>query len=657
WALLGLAHLCIAALLDHALVRYAHGLYLGGYALGLGAIGWTLADQGTLFWTLGLGIVAATGSALLTHLNRHRTWDELMAFLFGKTQRTMHAAVRGAFLWFAAWPFPVWCVLLLRQLDVVDRYQWLGLAAPPLLLLGLALWLRRVERTYAWPLHSAAQFYTALSLIISAPLTARLLRGYLAGRYHLPSDSPDASAFILLQTLAVALYAASAWTFGRRAFAHLAAWLSFFPYTLGWMIHGPTPSSAQFAWIWIGWAAVLLGVGVALDRGTVRHAHGPYLAGYLLGSFALLWSAHTLLTSLYTLGAAILLALASHLLVHIGQHRSFDDFVNFVWRVPGTAARRAARTVFLFFAVYAFPIWLVLLLTYHQVPLAWRGLALVLVAPLYVACGLAVRRVRPTYTWPFYSAGYALTAIGSMITFEDEQLAIYVLALDAVVYAVSAYIFQQSFWLYLSNTLLPIIALLTLHYNRALSAPWVAGIFMGLAFLYFAAGGWFDRRRRQAETSVGITPFALPFYAPGYFLSALAMAVASGERPLALGAYSAGVALYALSAWAFRESLFLYPAAWLAAVPYYLLMTFTSLPTSWYGLGWLPLICTYLALGRWASHKTPLGIKNLRAFLTALPHPAMPFYLLAYALSVSMVAPSWHDPLILACAFAAGAGV
>ncbi|MCP4534455.1 MAG: hypothetical protein GY831_24950, partial [Delftia sp.] len=212
WALLGLAHLCIAALLDHALVRYAHGLYLGGYALGLGAIGWTLADQNALFWTLGLGIVAATGSALLTHLNRHRTWDELMALVFGKTQRTMRAAVRGAFLWFAAWPFPVWCVLLLRQLDVVDRYQWLGLAAPPLLLLGLALWLRQVERTYAWPLHSAAQYYTALSLIISAPLTARLLRGYLAGRYHLPSDSPDASAFILLQTLAVALYAASAWT-------------------------------------------------------------------------------------------------------------------------------------------------------------------------------------------------------------------------------------------------------------------------------------------------------------------------------------------------------------------------------------------------------------------------------------------------------------
>jgi len=669
WSLLGLVHLLLAVPLDRVgfgetrrkPVRYAHGLYLGGYALGLFAILWTLVDEGALFWTLGLGVAAAIGSTLLVHANRHRAWDDLITLLLGSQPSPRRAVVRSAFLWLAAWSFPVWCVLLLRQLDVVDRHQWLGLALPPLLYLALAAWLRRSERSYAWPLQGAAQFYTALGLIISAPLTGRLLTGVLGGRYHLPSDTPDASALIALQALGVAFYAAWAWLIPgwQRFFAHLSAWLSPFPYTLGWMIYGPGLTSTQFAWAWIGWAAVLLGVGFALDRKPVRYAHAPYLVGYLLGGFALLWSAQALTVSLYTWAAAIVLAGASHLLVHFGRHHSFDDLIHVIrpLRDPDTAVGRVARTVFLFFAVYAFPVWLTLLLTYRGVPLAWRGLALALVAPLYVACGLAARRVRPTYTWPLYSAGYALTAIGAMVTFEDQQLAIYALGLDAVVYAVSAYIFRHSFWLYLSNTLTPIIALLTLHYNQALSAPWVSGVFMGLAFLYFGAGGWFDRRARKAGPDTGVASWALSFHLPGYLLSAVALAVASGDRSLALVIYPAGVGLYLLSAWAFRESLFLYPAAWLAAVPYYLVMTLTPLPSQWYGLGWLPLIAACIALGHRVFHKAPLGIRDPRTLLAALTHPAMPFYLMAYGLSGSMVVMSWDDPLTLACALAAGTAV
>jgi hypothetical protein len=82
WVILGLTHLCVAVPIDigrapfdgtHGKrVRYAHGLYLGAYALGLLAILWTLGDEGALFWTLGLGIVAAVGSATLVHVNQHR---------------------------------------------------------------------------------------------------------------------------------------------------------------------------------------------------------------------------------------------------------------------------------------------------------------------------------------------------------------------------------------------------------------------------------------------------------------------------------------------------------------------------------------------------------------------------------------------------------
>lgn len=668
WSVLGLVHLLTGALLDHAKVRYAHGLYLGAYALGLFAILWTLPDRATLLWTLGLGIVAAVWSALLVHFDRHRTWDDLMTAFFGQKQRTARSTVRGAFLWLAAWPFPAWCVLLLRQLNAVeaiaiaDEFIWLSFGVSALLFLGLAVWLRRVERTYAWPFHTAAQFYTVAGLVVSAPLTV----DFFNGRYHLPQQAPSGLAFILLQALAVTFYAASAWALRRRFFAHVASWLSVFPYTLAWIVYDPAFAQvvqARFAWIWTGWAAVLLAVGFALDRERkVRYAHGPYLAGYALMGLALAWSAQDRLVNVYTLAADIGLALVSHVLVHYGQHRSFDDLVGLFWRKPGTVARRAARTVFLFFAAYAFPVWLVQLLTHHNVPLAWRGLALALSAPIYIAFGLAARRVKSEYTWPLYSAGYALTALGAMVTYDDLALAIYVLALDAVVYAVSATIFRQPFWLYLSNVLVPVIALLTLRHNESLTAPWVSGTLMGLAFLYFGVGRLFDSRKEtrffyKRSGKNLVSRWSLPFYAPGYVMSAIALAAASGERSLAINVYSTGVVLYALSAWAFRESVFLYPATWLVTVPYYLGMTLTPLEPCWYGLGWLPLIVAYIGLGRLVFQQKPLGITNLRTFLVALAHPTMPFYLLAYGLSVSMIVLSQGDMLPFTVALAVGAAV
>jgi hypothetical protein len=150
-----------------------------------------------------------------------------------------------------------------------------------------------------------------------------------------------------------------------------------------------------------------------------------------------------------------------------------------------------------------------------------------------------------------------------------------------------------------------------------------------------------------------IDPFAMALYAPGYVLSAVAMAVASSERTLALGVYSSAVLLYALSARVFREPIFLYPAAWLVAVPYYIGLTFTSLPQDWYGLAWLPLIVGYIVIARLVFQKSPLGIKDLRSFFQALEQPSMPFYTLAYGLSVSMMVLSLGDTLTLSLALIA----
>jgi len=298
-------------------------------------------------------------------------------------------------------------------------------------------------------------------------------------------------------------------------------------------------------------------------------------------------------------------------------------------------------------------------LTYNDYPLAWRGMGLDIIAPLYIAIGLAIRHSKArglatVPTWALYSAAYALTAIGAMVAFEEEPVAIYVLALDAVVYAVSAYLFRQSFWLYLTTILTPIIILLTLHHADQLKTNLVAWIFMAFAFVYLGIGQAFDRSRRLTGEATDIHPFAAPFYAPGFLLSALSLALASHEKMLAIQVYSVGVILYALSSILFRETLFYYPAAWLAAIPYFLGVTLTSLETRWYGLAWLPLILLYIGLGRFVFHRRKLAPLGKGFLVDWLTHPAVPFYLLGYALSVSMISLSYVEPLPLTIAFGLG---
>lgn len=558
------------------------------------------------------------------------------------------------FAWAAVITFPIAFGQALTLLGVPWPYiaaSWVGLAYVYLVLeQSLARLSTAVKgvwgSSFQIPLKAGVGVLGGLGLLLTVGGTLTLLSGRQVG---------DPTALILAQALGVGLTILAAWMYRTRIPLYIATFLVFFPYTSAWIVYGPNLKNVQFAWVWTGLAAIFLVAGFALDKSRVRYAHAPYLAGYLLAAFAITWSTSDRLVNLQTLAAVLVLMVLSQLTAHSGRHRTFDDFIRFVWRKPGTLAQRAGQMAFLWLAAGAFPVWVIQLLTYLEVSLAWRGLALALIAPLYIALGLIVKRAKNEYTWPLYGVGYALTALGAMLAFEEQVLAIFVLVLNTVVYASSAYIFRQAFWLYLSNTLLPVVLLLTLHHNQLLIAPWTAGTFMGLAFLYFVLGRLLDRWKEA--TSEAVSSFAVSFYIPGYLLSAIALAAASSERSLALMTYSAGVAFFALSAWVFRESVFLYPAAWLAAVPYYLVMTVTPLRTDWYGIGWLPLVAGYLVLGRFVFHRTRLGIKDLPTFLKSLANPVMPFYTLAYTLSVSMLALSQRDPVALTIAFTAGATI
>ncbi|HLF74225.1 MAG TPA: hypothetical protein VI524_07765, partial [Anaerolineales bacterium] len=653
WTGLGVIHVLAGIFTDRTKVRYAHGLYLGGYVLLSWAVLWSVFERPTLVWTFGLWILTSLGSALLVHFRRHRTWDEFLELLFGKSEGILRTTARNAFQWLAAWAFPVWCVVFLREMNVPAGFSWLGVVIPALAYLGLALWLRRVDPTYRAPFISAAQVYTVAGLLISAPATFDFLINYKT-----PDDHTTLPGFILLQAVAVIFYAFSAWMFKSRVFAHVSAWVSISAFSMAWQLYGIAFTPVLLVVPWLILSAILLIAGFALDENKVRYSHGPYLAGYALMFYALARSAEIRVTNIYALAITILLALCSHLLVHFGRHHSFEDFVASIWKKADRTTQQVISTVFLFFACYAAPVLLTQYLTYVDYPLAWRGAALAFAAPLYIGLGLLTRRVKPrgrltpAPTWALYSAGYALTFIGALIALADERVAIYVLALNVVVYAVSAYLFRQVLWLYLSTVLTPLIALLVLDQTNRLESSWVAWIFMILAYVYLALAQLFNRAQRAASSD--IQPFAAPFFAPGLFLSAIALAVASSEKTLAIQVYSAGIILYALSGWFFRETLFIYPAAWLAAVPYYLALTLTPLEPRWYGLAWLPLIILSIAIGRIFFHREPLAPFGKGAPVQWLTHPAIPFYLLAYALSFSMIWLSYADPLALTLAFAAG---
>lgn len=653
WSGLGVVHFIVGVLVDRAKVRYADGLHFGGYALLTWAVLWSIGNRPVLVWTLGLWTLIAIGSAILIHLGKHKTWEGLVQLVFGKSKNALQTTVQNAFIWLASFAIPIWCVLILFHLNIQGEFAWLGLVGPPIIYLGLALWLQRINKTYTYPLHISAQLYTAIALIISTPLTAR----YLFTSYS-PADKTPLVGYFSLQTIAVAFYIASAWRFKTRIFAYISAWLSVIPFTLIWKLYGPSFSEQTLVIPWLIWASILLLLGFWLDNNKIRYAHGLYSAGYALVIFALGSSISDRLSNIYALGVTVFLGTVSYLIVHYGRHKSFEDFMRTFFGKADDTTRKLVATIFLFFVAYAFPVLLTQILVQIEYSLPWRGVALALTAPIYIAIGLGIRKasarsVATVPTWALYSGGYILTAVGAMISFGDERLAIYVLTLNAIVYAASAYIFRQAFWLYLTNVLAPIIALLILHNTDNLNSTNVAWVFTGFAFAYLAIGQAFDRTKRAFENIV--KPFAVPFYIPGFALSAIALAISSSDRMLALQTYSVGVIFYALCAWLFRETLFIYPASWLAAVPYYLAITFTSLETRWYGLAWLPLILLYIGVGRYIFHKRPLAPLGKGILLQWLTHPAIPFYLLAYSLSVSMIALSYVSPLSLTLAFATGA--
>ena len=649
--------------------RYAHGPYLAGYVF---ASVFLLASLQMLWLNiivLGMFVSYALLSSITVHYHRHQTWDDF-AGLFGSPKTTVVRVIRGAFLWVTAWLFPLWCVQILLQLNIEYAFRWLALSVPALLYLWLGRQLSKREPTYSWPFFSAAHVYVPLALFFSC---GNLLDagGQIIQGLSSPVITPERLLTYMGQGLVglfvTLFYSAWAGMKGQRIYAHISAWLSILPIT-ALLLCLQLFTAVQIVIAWGAWAGILMLAGFLLDnslgspQGSPRHAHGTYLTGYLLALICLVTAFQDQWLTIVLLGMCITFTALSSVALNFHRHQTWEDFINFFWR-KDSLVRRGARLLFLFFAVYALPVWIFLVEKYYPIGFtyAWQGVSLALLAPLLIAGGLYLRRFNPDYTWPFYSAGYTLTALGVMLAADDQRLAIYVLILDIVVYAASSVIFRQTFWLYLATCLAPITALVILNYNNLLINPAISWTFMGIAYLYFAAGQFLDRHQAK---NASVATYAMPFYFPAFILSAISLAIAAADSHavVALGIFPLGVLLYGFSTWRFREPLFAYPAAWLSIAPYYLVVTmYTAIPSIWYGLAWLPLILTFIFLGRFVFRRAPseghavhFDITSPRAIFRSLNQTSAPFYLIAYALSLTMVFTSQNNSLTftLACATA-----
>lgn len=652
-SVIGISHWLLAFGLDSPKRKHSDGLYVGAYVFAAAAIPWSVPDTNLLIWTFGLGLLCVLLSGLSVQMGRLHAWERLIHYLRDGKQKDMEIKIPNPYWWLFAWGFPIWLILLLGRVGVQYEFTWIGTCLAPIGYLILLRTIRNRSPNLNLPFNLAAHFYTVVSLLAVLPATG----SFLFASYHPETQQLKLLGVILVQLLATVFYGLASWSSHRPKLTHVAAWLTFFPVTLTWRWLFPATPPVRYAWVWMGWATVLLLGGAGLDQLKDRYAHGPYLAGYLLAGLSLAWSLNDRLTLIYSLGSTILLAIGSQLWIHLQRHRSFDDLIQTL-KWPSDELRGVVgRSAFLGFAAYALPIWLVQVLRYYDLTLSERGLALAILAPIYLGLGKWLERIDTRLTWPLYSAGFTLTAIGAMLSFTDIQLATYVVAIDAVVYLASAVIFQQSFWQYLGAFLIPIDVLLVLYDHDSLVSAWVSPIFMALALLYFGAGvvlhrGVWGRRKVPSMHS-----FAPPFLFLSFLLSAVALGAASGDRSLAIAIYSIGAVLYTLAAWIFQEAIFLYLVPSLAAVPYFLGVTLTPIEPRWYGLAWLPYIVSVLVVGRYIFHRDSLWIESNKSNgtgkLAFLAHPAIPFYLMGYGVSVSMLALSAGDSLTLSLAFAA----
>ncbi|MBI4497027.1 MAG: hypothetical protein HY689_03890 [Chloroflexi bacterium] len=539
-----------------------------------------------------------------------------------------------------------WTVLAAALLAAAEgAVRWTGEARRPLgvTIIGLGAWQAR----FASPLFSAGYGVSLLALGLSLAYYGSAPA--VAGVRSL--SVPVIAAFLAL----VALYSLSAAARQTSLFLYPATWLFLIPFTatagiIFSRLERPLPEhelARLLAVLGVGYLAL----ASVLDRAKAHYALPLSLVGYVLSVATMFLSVLDRPTNVQVVGLSLLVNATSAWLVHRDRHASFLWVVARLFGDPAAIPFRTARAGFLYLSCWLFPAWLLLALSlWRPAPdVAHYGIALTVLAPLYVAAGRWFRGVATEYRVPWYLGGYALSAIGPLVATPDPTVRTVALALSVTLYAASTVVFRQSAWLYLVALLTPVV-LWQVAERFAVPVRFYGLGLVGLSLAYGVGAvalhhGSLRRLLHPIRGTVGA--YALPFFVVGYGMSALGLAiVATQERGMVALGFTLGALSYAAAALTLRQSVFSYPLAFTAAVAYVAGMLLTPLAPHQYGLGLLPGIAAYLALADLLRRRLDQASFPAIPRLTAVPRLdawATPFSAVLYAGTIAVPILSWGD--------------
>lgn len=388
--------------------------------------------------------------------------------------------------------------------------------------------------------------------------------------------------------LIVGLYGVSARLFLRPRFVWFAAIVMIAPWTiltnLGWYT-GYQPTTTGFALSWVMLCAVMIVVAMAVFRSAGRVYGRPLLltANALL-PVSLLWAVADLDTSRYTFGLAIILYgfmawLDYRRLVAAGTTQTDDTLI------PGLAQAR-----FLYPALGLVPVWLVYLVAwlFPEARHEHYGLLLLAFCPVMMVLAQRLKRVTAGYDLPAYLTGYVTLIVGTMLVAHLPNWLAVVLLYDALLLAVSAWLFRNPLWGYPAAALVPFSLLIAFN-EAGIPANRQGWWLIGLATVYFGLA-WTLRRLK-------LPAYSTATLAIGFALIALGLPPSSQDRVGALVGYGAAVVLYGVMGVWLRQPLLLALSCLLVSVPYAMTLQLWDVPAMYYGVLLLPGAVVVLSAG------------------------------------------------------------
>jgi hypothetical protein len=432
----------------------------------------------------------------------------------------------------------------------------------------------------------------------------------------------------------------------------LVPYLAFAGHVAHWL--GRPPSQGGAALLLSVLAAAYVGIAAVTDRFGGHYSKPAYLAGYALSVLAMALAAGDRFPRVVVVGIALFVYAWSAWRVHRGRHPSFEWLIKQL-----TAATRtvppAVNSLFLYLAAWLFPLWVALAISLATsgAQIALYGVAVSVLAPIYVVLGRRFERVDREYRWPWYLAGYALSTVGPFLAWLDAVTPIQVgqvvilpqslplvfcLLASVALYAASAWTFLRTVWLWPVAVLFPAWVLLAMRLWMPSSPPDPYGVALAVVAAVYVVVGWrLSGFGSENQEPWFIVAYVLSGLGPLLTLSS-AMTNTTGLKASDLGSapflisLSISTLLYLAAARPLRQPDWLYAGA--ALLPLLLVATLQRLEASTptYGMALLLLSLAYVVAGTAIHHGS---LRLVRYPITGPTRPyALPFFIAAHGVCV-----------------------